>query len=173
MLTENLVKEELSYAYVHAVASRASFECNHGTRHDLDSIDVTISARGRLSDNSVRLSPKIELQLKATSGILLVDDHFSFDVPMKNYNDLRQPRAVPAYLVVFIMPADETQWLTQTEDSLITRHCAYWRSLLNAPEVTNTETKRIKIPRANLLTVETLRSLMTRASQLEEVIYVE
>jgi len=175
LLTENLVKEELSYAYVHAIASRARFECNHGPRHDLDSIDATISARGRLANSSLISSPRIELQLKSTSGISLLDtdDYFSFDVPIKNYNDLRQRRAIPAYFVVFIMPADETQWLTQTEESLITRHCAYWRSLLNAPEVTNTETKRIRIPRTNLLTVEALRNLMVLASQLEEVTYVE
>lgn len=63
MLTLNQVKEQLSYAFVHAVASRAGFICGHQPGPDMDSIDVNISALGRLSTESLLCSPNLDLQL--------------------------------------------------------------------------------------------------------------
>jgi hypothetical protein len=64
-LTENDVKEEPSYAYVHAVASRAGYACET-VRKDRDSIDLHICARGRLHPESTRLSPHLGVQIKAS-----------------------------------------------------------------------------------------------------------
>lgn len=79
MLSENDIKEELSYAYVHAVAARASFACERISK-DRDSIDVTIRAQGRLHEESIFLSPSIDLQLKATSVGEFRDNHLIHDL---------------------------------------------------------------------------------------------
>lgn len=105
MLSENDIKEELSYAYVHAVAARASFACERISK-DRDSIDVTIRAKGRLHEESIFLSPSIDLQLKATSIGEFQDDHLIHDLPIKNYDDLRQHSAAPRLLIVLALPED-------------------------------------------------------------------
>ena len=66
MLTGEQIKAELSYAYLHAVASRAGFECGHGPRNDMDSVDALVQARGQLTADSTLFSPRLEFQLKAT-----------------------------------------------------------------------------------------------------------
>ena len=71
MLTENHIKEQLSYAFVHAVASRAGFTCGPAHGPDMDSVDVHIAASGKLASDSLLNSPHLDLQLKATAGILV------------------------------------------------------------------------------------------------------
>ena len=76
----------------------------------------------------------------------------------------------PQLLVVLFLPADADQWLTHGEDCLVARRCAYWLSLRGAAE-TDQGSKTVYIPRANLLSVDALRTLMTRFSQLEVLDY--
>lgn len=68
MLSENDIKEELSHAYVHAVAAHAGFSFERITK-DRDSIDATICAKGYLAADSNFASPKLDLQLKASSKL--------------------------------------------------------------------------------------------------------
>src|SRR5882672_4172606 len=75
MLTENDIKEELSYAYVHAVASRAGFGWDRISK-DRGSVDVVISADGGFPDDAVVQHAVIQVQLKATSQIVNGDPHF-------------------------------------------------------------------------------------------------
>ena len=94
-MTENDIKEELSYAYVHAVASRAGFACDR-PKLDRDSVDIEIRAHGRVADDSILYSPILEIQAKATCLDLQSDQaEFSFDLPIKNYDDLRAETLAP------------------------------------------------------------------------------
>ncbi|MFU8804621.1 MAG: DUF4365 domain-containing protein [Bradymonadaceae bacterium] len=88
MLSENDIKEELSYAYVHAVAAKASFACERVFK-DRDSVDVTIRAKGKLDEASKIFSPALDLQLKATSVGEFREEHLVYDLPMKNYDELK------------------------------------------------------------------------------------
>jgi hypothetical protein len=169
MLTENQIKEQLSYAYIHAVAARAGFQCEPGPSPDMDSIDVLIRARGKVADDSTLYSPRLELQVKATETIpSMGEGSFSFQLKRKNYDDLRQRRACPAFLVVFLMPRERSEWLGQTPDSLVSRHAAYWCSLLGAPEI-DADSRSISVPRQNILTPNSLKELMVRTSREEEI----
>ena len=172
MLTSEQIKEELSYAYLHAVASHAGFSCEHGPRKDMDSVDAQVLARGRLVADSTRFSPRLEFQLKATAVAAPTGTHFSFALPMKNYNDLRQPRVVPVYLIVFTLPENAADWLALDEEALVTRRCAYWCSLLGAPEVANTDSRTVRLPRNQCLTPDALTELMVYASREEDLPYV-
>lgn len=168
-LVENSVKEELSYAYVHAIAARAGFSCDR-PHNDRESLDVLVSSHGRVASDSVRLNSQIGLQLKATSTEVLGNSsEFSFSLPMKNYNDLRGPNTIPRLLIVFVMPPDPDLWLKnhEPEDFMVQRRCAYWLDLFGSPEVTNSATRVVSIPRANVLNVHSLTELMAQASRLE------
>jgi hypothetical protein len=168
VLTENDVKEELSYAYVHAIASRAELACEV-VRRDRDSIDLYIRARGRLHPESTLMSPQLGVQLKASVIDPLPEGAFDFRLTRKNYDDLRQRSMVPRILVVFAMPNDPARWLAMSEDELVLRRCAYWCSLLGLPDSPNEKYQEVRLDRTNVFTGEALRGLMLRASREEDI----
>jgi len=74
-------------------------------------------------------------------------------------------------LVVMFLPTDPNQWLTHTDEQLISRRCAYWGSLYGAPPSTNETSQTVYVPRANALSVTGLLDLLTRFSRRELVNY--
>ncbi len=165
-MTENEQKEQLSVAYVHAVAARAGYACQV-IHIDDDSIDVQLAARGRVHNKAVLRSPKIDIQLKATAKPVLRANHLSIVLPLKNYNDLREESLVPRLLVVLLLPEEEDRWLVQTEDEMISRRCAYWSTLLGKPETENVDSVTVHLPRNQQFTVAGLRELMEKVSRRE------
>src|SRR5262249_43171513 len=164
-MTENEQKQQFNIAYVHAVASRAGYACQVQIVDD-DSVDVTLAARGWIHRRSVVRSPRLELQLKATSQDILRADHLEFRLPRKNYDELREENMNPRLLVVLLLPAELEGWLRQSEEELILHRGAYWRSLRGMPDVA-TEKVTVSLPRVNLFSVDQLRGLMERASRRE------
>ena len=168
MLSLNDIKEELSYAYVHAVASKEGFACERISK-DRDSVDVTIRAKGRLSNESKLMSPTLDLQLKATAEPEIVDDRIVFDLNMKNYDELRVRAPSPRLLVVLALPAEQEEWLSVDAEQLVSRRCCYWYSLRGAEEIDNESTTRIKIPASQVFSPNRLREFMVAASLPEEI----
>lgn len=168
MLSENDIKEELSYAYIHAIASRAELSCEI-VRKDRDSIDLHIRARGQLHAGSTLMSPQLGVQLKASVIDPLPDGAFDFRLTRKNYDELRQRSMVPRILVVFVMPSDPATWVAMTEEELVLRRCAYWCSLLGLPASQNEKYQQVRVDRRNVFTGEVLRHLMVKASREEEI----
>jgi hypothetical protein len=167
-MTENEQKQQLSIAYVHAVAARAGYTCQP-TLVDDDSVDVTLGAKGRVHQQSVMRSPRLEAQLKSTSQDCLKEEHLVYSLPVKNYNELREPTMIPRLLIVLLLPPDPAQWLQHSEECLVSRRCAYWLSLLGEPETTNSSEITVRLPRLNLFNVDTLRGLMERAARKEKL----
>jgi hypothetical protein len=163
-MTENEQKQQLSFAYVQAVAARAGFACDRPSVDD-DSVDLRIAASGSVHGMAIFRSPMIELQMKATSAKEPKSEHLSFALPIKNYDDLRQETMVPRLLVVLLLPERIEEWLDQSEDQMITRRCAYWTSLLGQPESRNSTRVTVSLPRKNQFTVPGLEALMQRAAQ--------
>lgn len=168
MLSENDIKEELSYSYVHAVASHAGFSCER-IEKDRDSVDLTIRAKGMLEEDSILASPRLDLQLKATCVPQVEDEQIDFDLKMKNYDELRQPTGVPRLLVLLALPEAREDWLSFDRKELISRRCCYWHSLVEEPDVDNEHQCRIKIDRRQVFSPRQLRQLLTRASRGEEI----
>lgn len=169
MLTDNDIMEELSLAYVRAVASRAGFAVEE-IRRDRDSVDLHICARGPLGGGLLH-SPVLGAQLKATATTIADgDDEIAFDLKIKNYTDLIQPTAIPRVLVVFAMPEDPERWLSCSEEALVLRRAAYWAALRGLPASSNTSTVRVRVPRAQVLDVDTIRGLLARISRQEEIV---
>ncbi len=162
-MTENEQKQQLSVAYVHAVAARAGYACQV-TPVDDDSVDVMIAARGWIHQNAVLRSPRIEVQLKATATDVFKKDHLVFKLPVKNYEDLRQESALPRLLVVLVLPKNTGDWLDVNEQQMTLRRCAYWKSLNNLPPTKNKKSVSIQIPRSNLFSADQLQNLMRKAA---------
>src|SRR5262249_21399605 len=66
-MDENEQKQQLSIAYLHAVASAAGFACQAPGVDD-DSVDRTLVARGWVHEKSVLRSPKMDVQLKSITS---------------------------------------------------------------------------------------------------------
>ena len=175
MLTDQNAESELSYAYLHAIASRGRIICEYTGRHTDDAgVDVVLRVKGRLAPDSLLTQFAVEVQLKATTKVPPEQDgKYSYALKVKNYNELRSTNTgAPQLLVVLYLPPDASTWLTHSEECLVARRCAYWISLRGAPAV-DQGTRTVYIPIANLLSVEGLQSLMTRFSKREVLDYVE
>ena len=175
MLTQQNIEAELSYAYLHAVASRGGFSCTYSDRHlDDAGVDAVIREDGRkLATDSQLTSLELHVQLKATfQKPIEQDGRFSYSLTVPRYDRLRTPRVnSPRILVVLYLPPNAEDWLRHSEDGLIAKRCAYWVSLRNAPESANPAHQTVYIPRSQMLSVESLTEIMTRSSRREEINY--
>lgn len=158
----NEQKQQFSFAYVRAVASAAGLAVSRPDVDD-DSVDLTIGRKG--GGRTIR-SPKLDVQVKCTGGNAVLNGELSFDLEIKNYDELRyEDYPYPRLLIVVTVPPTVTDWLHQTEDELCLRKCGYWLSLRSFEAVANSATKRIHIPRTQQFTVEQLKAIMTRIAE--------
>lgn len=152
-LPEPARKELYSYAYITAVAASAQCEVLV-PKMDYDSLDALVlpTRGGRLP---------LSLQLKATAQECIENGEVVFDLPIKNYDDLRDPaRGIPSLLVVLHLPREEDRWVTHEPDLLLLRNSAYYLNLLGSVAVHNEKTVRVRIPVAQRLTKDSLLELL-------------
>jgi hypothetical protein len=172
-LADNDIKSELSYAYLHAVASRAGCECVPAGRHsDNQSIDAQVIGYGDFgSDALTRVT--ILFQLKATSQPLQESKgNLSFDLDVGQYDKLRTTTSdCPILLVVLRLPPQPEEWLKCSPQSLTLKKCAYWVSLYGAAPSSNKTTQRVFLPKPNRFTVQALEGLLRRFAREEVIPY--
>jgi hypothetical protein len=175
LLTDNHIKAELSYAYLHAVASRSGCEAVVSGRHsDMAGIDAIIRTKQRFAPDSVFTQFTIDVQLKATSQESPADarGRYSFPLRVDHYDKLRDAETLAQQiLVVLFLPSDPELWLVHSTDGLMSRRCAYWISLRGAPESGNVTSRTILIPSSNTFSVAGLRSILMRVSRGEMISY--
>ena len=160
----NMRKEQFSRAYVQAVAACAGYAWSSPSVDD-DSVDITLHERG--GRGTVR-SPKLELQLKCKEAPIPNEPAFSFFVPIKNYDDLREVSlAVPRILVVVLVPEDPNEWLKQSEEELAMRRCGYWISLRGLQPSGNQTGQTVHLSRTQSFSVLSLTEMMQRIGQGE------
>ncbi|MGD6851143.1 MAG: DUF4365 domain-containing protein [Candidatus Bathyarchaeia archaeon] len=163
MLDIPIRKEELSRSYLNAVCAYKGISVTR-PEHDYDSVDVIM--RATLTRDNNPFVTQINVQLKATSQELGQDvTGFNFELPMKNFNDLRRGSANPMMLCVLRLPAEEGQWVTHSINELILRNCMYWLDVTTCPSSNNTATVTVRIPWANTLTPEKALELMTKVAE--------
>lgn len=169
-MTIEQIEAELSYAYLHAVASRAGVICERAnTLADGQGVDARLqipeNLASELSDNGIVAT--IDVSLKSTcQPLTCVDGSFRYALKVLDYNRLcRTSRGQPFILVVLLLPEDPEAWLTHSEEMLVARTCAFWQSFRGLPETANTYKITVDLPRANALSVEGLRALLSRVSK--------
>lgn len=166
---QSLKMEDMSEAYLRALCAANGYNVTRGG-HDNDGYDVMIDCKGKVAEDSIVYSPKVEVQLKSSYSKIVENEDGSITYPLevKNYKWLiDQNRMIPLILIVFHMHEDEEMWLEQTPDWLKITKCAYWISLEGLPDTNNQNTISIKIPSENILTKDTLREIMRRVSKQE------
>lgn len=151
-------KEQFSLAYLHAVASVAGFNLGHFHVDD-DSVDVVLKAPGEIA--GIR-QLHLNIQLKCTQNLAGDDEHWSFRLKRKNYEDLRRENVhVPAILVVLHVPRDVASWLVAREDAMTLSRRAYWVSLSgSAPLPSDQQSVVVRLPRRNVFDVAGLHSIV-------------
>jgi hypothetical protein len=160
------IEAELSYAFLHAVASQSQATCAVAQRlSDNRGIDAVLTSWGPFAEGA-KIEVDLKVQLKATIAQPTdLGSHFSYSLKkVSQYDDLRaMAYSAPRILVVLFLPRDKQTWLSVTEQSLALKRAAYWVSLAGAAEVA-TASPTIHIPKQNLLTPETLRKLFSDLS---------
>ena len=156
LLTENDRKEQLSQAYIAAISARCGFTISIPNL-DRDSVDIQVS-----SGTSRRAS--VQWQLKATSSPNWDADNLKFQLKAKNYNDLVIRRQVPLLLAIMVLPDDPADWMIVDSDRLVMKRCVWWQSLIGLP-ATELASLQVSLPRANLLTMEALTTLISRSEE--------
>lgn len=174
-LSSQNVESELSYAYIHAIASVAGVGCSVGTRHeDNAGVDAKLVGWGPFPGGGYRTEVDIKVQLKATvKQPTLVGDCFSYYFSgIKQYDDLRSAAvSTPRILVVLFLPTDPAEWMSHTEDALLLRRCAYWVSLRNAPASSNGTGQTVYIPKKQKFDANGVIELMSAISRGDVPLY--
>jgi hypothetical protein len=174
-LSPNDIESEISYAYLHAVASHAGAGCSNANRaSDGNGIDAIITGWGPFPGGGYLQEIDIKVQLKATVGIPVINNGFlSYSLNgISRYNDLRSNSlATHRILVVLYLPPNPSDWLSISENELILKKCAYWASLKGAPPSTNTSSQTVYIPQTQIFNSTNLKSIFTSLSRKEELSY--
>ncbi len=171
------IESEISYAYLHAIASHSKCSCNVTSRHeDNAGVDARIVGWGPFPNGGYRTEVDIKVQLKATiASPASVGDNYSYSFRgISQYNDLRSETiATPRILVVLFLPKEHKNWITHSEDALSLHRCAYWVSLRGALESGNEAAQTIYIPKKQRFDSLGLSSLMSNLSRNEIPVYQE
>ena len=152
LLNENHRKAQLSYGYLHAIASVLGYKFQKDAEPDVYSVDARINAGGDMM-------PQVEVQLKATSSPLWRKGGLRFRLLRKNYDDMRKRRMIPIILAVLVLPKDPSVWLSWSEDEIAMRGRMWWVSLRGYPSI-NTKSKTISLPENQIINLESLPELM-------------
>jgi hypothetical protein len=166
-MTDEHRMEQLSRAYAQAVAAMAGCTC---ARPETDyGSDLTLRRIERVGDAFMPVGRNLDIQLKSTTNATLAADEVIYDLDVRAYNLLRRStRRAPIYLVLLVLPPDQTEWLSHSEDRLELRRCAYWFSLRGFQAVPNTSTVRVRIPRQNQFTPAALVRIIEAIANEED-----
>jgi hypothetical protein len=164
MITRQHQQEQLSRAYVNAVTARAGHIFQPTTELDYG-VDGTVR---HVTINNGRRLPSghaIDVQIKATTTWTERGDLIIYDLESKTYNDLikrfNTPHGTPLILVVLCLPANEEDWLNISHEQLTLKRSCYW-CCLSGPRTDNEQTKRIEIPKDNLLDCAEINRLLQK-----------
>lgn len=176
-LTTNDKESELSYAYLHAVASSVGASCGIASRSlDGNGIDATITGWGPFPNGGYLEEITIHIQLKATVGTPVEKNgHFSYFLKdNKRYDALRVDTvSVPRILVVLFLPANAADWLTISPQELIMKKCAYWASLRGAGAPTNKTGETVYLPTSQIMNNNNLTEIFAKLSRQEILTYTK
>ncbi|WP_217140438.1 DUF4365 domain-containing protein [Streptomyces sp. AC627_RSS907] len=147
--------------FIRMLATAANLDVTRKER-DRVGVDWQLGYTGR---RGTRRFPAIEAQVKCTSSPDIHEDHIRYPLKVKNYNQLAGPDyEMPRFLFLVLAPADPFAWSHATEERLRLSHAAYWLCLHDQDPVdldgrSGSGTRTVYVPRANLLTVDSLHDL--------------
>jgi Domain of unknown function (DUF4365) len=162
MITTQHIEEDLSRAYLQAVVARAGAILAVDRGHDY-AIDGTIRQVRYVNKKRRESGFHLDFQLKACKNVVLSADEAKYDLDVDTYNYLVERHEIKhtnkVLLILLALPNSEAEWISLSEEQLVLKKCCYWISLAGALS-NNKETRRVTIPRSNLLTPEKLVELL-------------
>jgi hypothetical protein len=163
LITREHTQECLSQAYVHALAGVVGLNLAIRTSYDYG-VDGAFHPVRIVNGARVPSAFPVEYQMKATTDWIHEGDFVVYDLEARAHRFLtdREPRQPMAILILLCLPKDEAHWLHGCEEHMRLMHCCYWYRP-EGPPTTNLRTIRIRVPRANVLTPDALRSIMSVA----------
>ena len=169
------IEAQLSYAYLHAVASHAGIACQEARRSlDNAGVDATLHLIKNFGPTAKLTEISLHIQLKATvtppsrkNGGL---SYFLRET--EHYDRLRSDSSLPPRLLaVLFLPPNHLEWLTHSPDQLVLARAAYWVSLLDAPTTENRSGQTIYLPESQPLSPVGLHDLFRRVAHQERLRY--
>jgi len=160
-MTEQHIKEQISLAYVKAIAARSGIvlrehELDYGLDGRFSDVEYDIE-RKRFSENGFG----IDFQIKATTNIVPKGNKLLYDLEVKNYRDLiRTNIGTPRILIVYSMPKQSNEWIAVSNEETVLKRCAWWCSLKGQEDTKNETKKRIELPVSQRFTYDELRRLI-------------
>lgn len=161
------MKEELSKAYLHMLASATGLDVGVWGQ-DFDVRDVTLSSRVDYGNSGGSYGPKIDVQLKCTGQERVTGpQHISWSLDVRSIRMMsRLDRSTPALFCVLTTEVKAEHWLHYSTEGLLSRSHMYWAWGQDLPAVApGVGSGTVHIPRRNLLTPASLLELMEEASR--------
>lgn len=143
-------QEALSLAYILAVAGVCGF--THSVRSKDYGIDLSLHDVIRDAGRWGEGGEQLDLQVKSTTVVARSGSHVGYDLDVRAYDRLRAESPVNRILALFVMPADDRQWLRVSPTRLELRTAVYWVSLRGRPAVANRRSVRVWVPTRQLFT---------------------
>lgn len=161
MITTKHVQEALSRSYVSAIAAMAGVDFSLG--HEFDyGFDGTFRPVSLRNNRRVVNGYPLDFQLKCTKNWAHEKENVAYNIETKTYNDMvsRAPSEIGAMLILLCIPDEECDWAQFSEDYMTLRRCCYYAKITGNPVENEKSTKKILIPRVNILTGESLKVLL-------------
>lgn len=167
-ILEPSIKEDLSIAYVRAIAAKAGVSIQLFARDwGLDGSFQTVQ---RVQGGLITSGHPVDYQLKATELWEVRDGRVIYDLDIRAHNTLAERTirhhsegANACVLLLYCLPDDPEAWLHVTEDSLILKKCCYWH-VIDATPSKHTSSVRVRIPVDHRFTPDALLYLLEEAA---------
>lgn len=158
-----LIQEEFSKAWLYVMASSAGCTVEYPVR-DINSVDAKIASD--ISGKMWTSGCSIEVQLKCTKNKLRVKDkdNLSYDLKIKNYDELRANSACPRILILLTVPEKRSDWVVAGLAQTTIKEAALWVSIAGMPPTKNKKTIAIDVPKKNVVTPAVVKKLIKQVA---------
>lgn len=155
----NHQKEQMSLAFIHAVAAHAGLLYERYSE-DLTGVDGVLKPVGSPY-------PLIEFQAKATSQDIVGQDGIRFELKVDQHNALVGNHRATRVLVVVRLPNDPADWISYRPDELRLACNGWWRSLRDEDESRNQTSVSIRIAPGDVFDADGLNRILELSTRGE------
>lgn len=153
-------EEYMMQAFIQAIASHAGLSVEF--RKKDFGIDGSFHKVVHFGSRYIETGMPLDFQLKATKNWIDEGNKVAYDMQAVSYNDFIYRHAeacTPLRLILLCLPENEALWLQTSTEYLQLRHCCFYHSI-NGDITENIGSIRIRIPKENLVTPDSLNNLV-------------
>jgi Domain of unknown function (DUF4365) len=172
LFPQQIIEELLSIAHVQAIAAKvgvsiATFDRLWRKRSYRDhGVDGHFRQITVIENRRYACGYGLDFQLKASINCKIKASHVRYDLESKTYNDLIRRDlsrdTIPCILLLKVLPKDKDSWLSDNGDGIFLGGACYWKHIQGEIS-SNKESVRIRIPKTQQLTPDTLLRLLDAA----------